>query len=220
MSHFRQTVECWQCGHPAEHSLFCRYCDSLQRPTADYFRFFGLEPRLKIDAAKLEKRFYELSRLLHPDRYMRKSPTEQQYSLEATAILNDAYRVLRDPVARAEYVLKQAGFESVEPRAKTLDPSLLEEVFELNEALEELRRGNCSARPALEQARGRFLALRAEIDAELERLFERYDESRARGVLAEIRKLLDRRKYVQNLIEQLDRELGTDTTDAATSDRL
>lgn len=220
MSHFRQTVECWQCGHPAEHSLFCRYCDSLQRPTADYFRFFGLEPRLKIDGAGLEKSFYELSRLLHPDRYMRKSPIEQQYSLEATAILNDAYRVLRDPVARAEYVLRQAGFASVEPRAKTLDPALLEEVFELNEALEELRRGDRSARPALEQARERFLGRRAEIDAELERLFERYDESRVRAVLADIRQVLDRRKYVQNLIEQLDRELSADATDAATPNRL
>ncbi len=218
MSHFRQTVECWQCGHPAEHSLFCRYCDSLQRPTADYFRFFGLEPRLKIDAANLEKRFYELSRLLHPDRYLRKSPTEQQYSLEATAILNDAYRVLRNPVARAEYVLRQAGVESLEPRARTLDPALLAEVFELNEALEEFRGGDRSVRPALEQARERFLAQRGEIDAGLESLFERYDESRAPNVLAEIRKLLDRRKYVQNLIEQLDRELATESTDAATSD--
>lgn len=220
MSHFRQTVECWQCGHPAEHSLFCRYCDSLQRPTADYFRFFGLEARLKIDAAQLEKRFYELSRLLHPDRYMRRSPIEQQYSLEATAILNDAYRLLRDPVARAEYVLKQAGFESVEPRAKSLDPALLEEVFELNEALEEFRRGDRSARGALEQARQRFLRLRAGIDGELEGLFARYDESRAREVLAEIRKVLDRRKYVQNLVEQLDRELETEQSDAGIPDRL
>jgi molecular chaperone HscB len=220
VSQFRQTLECWQCGRPSEHSLFCRYCDSLQPPVADYFRFFGLEPRLKIDAAQLEKRFYELSRRLHPDRYLRRSPVEQQYSLEATAILNDAYRVLRDPVARAEYVLKQAGFESAEPRAKALDPALLEEVFELNEALEALRRGAASARGSLEQARRRFLDLRAAIDGELEDLFARYDESRTRPVLAEIRKLLDRRKYVQNLVEQLDRELSTEQADAVTPDRL
>ena len=130
-----EAEECWQCGHPSEHSLFCQFCDSLQRPSADYFKFLGMRPKLSLDAAALQKRFYDLSRLLHPDRYTRKSATERQYSLEATAILNDAYRVLRDPVSRAEYVLKQSGFESSEPRSRSIAPELIEEVFELNMAL-------------------------------------------------------------------------------------
>jgi molecular chaperone HscB len=179
-----------------------------------------MEPKLKVDPVALQRRFYDLSRLLHPDRYMRKSPTEQQYSLEATAILNDAYRVLRDPVLRAEYVLKQSGFESVEPRSKNVDPELLEEVFELNMALEELRAGDESARPQLAGARERFLALRRELDGQIEDLFGRYDEGRSRTVLEEIRKLLDKRKYVQNLVEQVDRELSAERADAGVSDRF
>jgi molecular chaperone HscB len=89
---------CWQCGEPAAASLFCRYCNTLQRPSPDYFEFLGIERKLSLDPKLLEQRFYQLSRLLHPDRYVRRSATERQHSLEATAILNDAYRVLRDPV--------------------------------------------------------------------------------------------------------------------------
>lgn len=205
---FREVAECWQCGTPADHSLFCQYCNSLQKPRMDYYRFLGLERRLNLDEEDLKKRFYDLSRLLHPDRYTRKPATERQYSLEATAILNDAYRVLRDPVTRAEYVLKQSGFEGREPRSKNVDPDLLEEVFELNMVLDELRGGDESARPQLQEARGKFVAMRGDLDREMTELFERYDANPDRGILAEIRNLLDRRRYVHNLISQVDRELA------------
>ncbi len=200
--------ECWQCGTPSEVSIFCKFCDSLQKPRADYYRFFGLEQHLSIDKTELQKRFYTLSRLLHPDRYTRKTPREQEYSLEATAILNDAYRTLRDPVARAEYVLRQAGFESDEPRSKNVAPELLEEVFELNMALEELRTGDLEARPQLEVARDKFGALRGETDRDLQDLFEEYDAVQARDILASIRKLLDRRRYIQNLVTEVERALA------------
>ncbi|MCP5117210.1 MAG: Fe-S protein assembly co-chaperone HscB [bacterium] len=208
MSHPTEAEECWQCGHQSEHSLFCRFCDSLQAPESDYFRFLGIEPKLSIDPMAIQKRFYDLSRLLHPDRYTRRTATEQQYSLEATAILNDAYRVLRDPVSRAEYVLRQKGFEGTEPRSKNVAPEMLEEVFEMNMALEELRSGDQQARPQLEMARDKFVAIRKEMDYELERLFDEHDASKSREVLAELRTLLDRRKYVQNLVVQVEKELA------------
>ncbi len=209
MTQFKEAdEECWQCGHSSEHSLFCKYCDSLQPPGSDYFRFFGMEPRLRIDRSQLQSRFYDLSRLLHPDRYTRRASTEQQYSLEATAILNDAYRVLRDPVSRAEYVLRHSGFESSQPRSKNVDPELLEEVFELNTALEELKEGDESARPQLEAARKRFVAMRRGMDADLDRLFGEYDSSKSQEVLQQVRSLLDRRKYVQNLVAQAERALA------------
>ncbi|MBI4876632.1 MAG: Fe-S protein assembly co-chaperone HscB [Acidobacteria bacterium] len=198
---------CWHCGHAHEASLFCRFCNSLQRPTPDYYRFLGLEPRLHLDPEDLQQRFYRLSRLLHPDRYHRRTSTERQYSLEATAILNDAYRVLRDPVARAEYALKERGFESGERRSKDVPPELLEEVFELNMALEELRDGDTSVRPQLEQARKKFLALQQESDRRLEELFQRYDAVSDRAVLAEIRSVLDRRRYIRNLVGEVEKEL-------------
>ena len=114
--------ECWKCGTRSAESLFCQFCNSLQKPQLDYYRFFGMKRKLSIVPEELQKRFYSLSRLLHPDRYTQKPPTEQQHSLEATAILNDAYRILRDPVLRAEYLLKKKGFEATEPRSKNVDP--------------------------------------------------------------------------------------------------
>ncbi len=200
--------KCWHCGNPAVESLFCRYCNTLQRPRPDYFRFMGLEPRLNLDMADLQQRFYTLSRLLHPDRFTRATPTEQQYSLEATAILNDAYRVLRDPVLRAEYILKEAGFDNGGRSKQSAPPELLQEVFELNMALEELRGGDPTVRPQLEQARARFLDMRRELDESLAGLFADYDAKASRDCLAAIRRLLDRRKYVQNLINEVERELA------------
>ncbi len=175
---------------------------------SDYFQFFGLQRKLTMDLEDLQKRFYQLSRLLHPDRYQRKGADEQQYSLDATAILNDAYRVLRDPLQRAEYVLKQEGFEIGEQRSKDVPPELLEEVFELNMALEEMREGDASARPQLEDARQKFLTMRDEIDGQLVALFTKYDASPDKSVLSEIRAVLNRRRYIRNLVSEVEKELA------------
>ncbi len=172
-----------------------------------YFEFFGLAPKLDLDLNDLQKRFYELSKLLHPDRYQRKSAAEQQYSQDATALLNDAYRVLRDPLQRAEYVLKQAGFEIGEQRSKDVPPELLEEVFELNMALEEMRDGDASVRPQLEQARDKFHAMRDQIDARLKALFAKYDAAPNVATLGEIRPVLNRRRYIRNLVNDVEKEL-------------
>jgi molecular chaperone HscB len=178
----------------------------------DFFEFFGLERKLSLDTSLLQRRFYELSRQWHPDRFSRKSPAEQAQALEATAILNDGYRTLRDPVQRAEYVLKQEGFPIGEQRSKDVPPELLEEVFELNMMLEEIRSGEESARPQLQQARDNFAAMRQEIDRRLEQLFAQHDAAppgneQARQALQEIRGVLNRRRYIENLIRDVDRAL-------------
>jgi molecular chaperone HscB len=128
-----------------------------------FYEAFDLEPTLSLDAEDLKRRFYERSRQWHPDKFSRASTAEQEKALEMTAVLNDAFRTLRDPVARAEYFLKEKGIEL----SKEAPPELLEEVFELNIALEELRDGDDSARPQLLQARDRFLAMRDSIDEAL-----------------------------------------------------
>jgi molecular chaperone HscB len=180
----------------------------LQKPPAGFFPFFGIPERLSLDLDDLQKRFYELSRKLHPDRYGRKSPAERQYSEEATSILNDGYRTLRDPVKRAEYVLKQHGLDIGEQRSKNVPPELLEEVFELNMALEELRGGDESARPQLEEAGTKFNSMLAGTDRELEAEFLRYDQGRDAAVLGAIRGLLNRRRYIQNLVNEVEKELS------------
>lgn len=207
---------CWRCGKdspaagPAP-SLFCQFCNTLQPPVPDYFRFFGFPKQLNLDAAELQKRFYALSRQLHPDHYTRAQDRERSFSLEGTAILNDGYRILRDPVQRAEYVLKENGFDIGEQRSKDVPPELLEEVFELNMALDELRSGDDDALPQLQNSRATFTDLLADVDGGLGALFQRHDEASTvedrRAALADIRGVLNRRRYIENLLREVDKEL-------------
>lgn len=198
---------CWHCGHQEGHSLFCTSCHALQEPASDYYDLLGLPRRLNLSPEELQQRFYDLSRHLHPDLFTRKADRERQYALEASSILNDAYRTLRDPVKRANYVLKREGFDIGEQRSKDVPPELLEEVFELNMALEEMRGGDDSARPQLEAARANFTTLLSETDARLQELFEKYDAAPDRDLLSRIRAALNRRKYIQNLVTEVERAL-------------
>lgn len=174
----------------------------------DYFSFFGLQRKLTLDASQLQKKFYELSREHHPDRFAQKPAAERLKAEEASAILNDGYRVLRDPVQRAEYVLKQEGFDVGEQRSKDVPPELLEEVFELNMALEELRQGDEDARVALKDAHQKFVGMRSAVDDELAALGQRYDQSQDRAVLQQIRGVLNRRRYIRNLVTEVEKELA------------
>jgi molecular chaperone HscB len=158
-----------------------------------YYEAFGLEPALSLDAEDLKKRFYERSRQWHPDRFSRASAAEQAKALEMTSTLNDAFRTLRDAIARAEYYLKEKGIEL----SKEAPPELLEEVFELNMALEELRDGDESTKPQLVEARSRFIAMRDAIDQSLA----------ATSDLEEVRALLNRRRYIRNLIKEVENVL-------------
>ena len=148
-----ETHSCWSCGSMrAAH--FCGACGKVQPPApVDYFTFFGLPPKLNLDVAALEKDFYELSRRLHPDLNATAASQEQQWSLEQSSMLNDAYRTLRDPIKRTEYLLHLEGVAleeqskdatekaraTGEVKKQIVPPDLLEEVFELNMELEELR---------------------------------------------------------------------------------
>ncbi len=175
----------------------------------DFYESLGLSPGLWLDPEDLKRRFYERSRQWHPDRFSRGTGQEQQRALDMTAMLNDAFRTLRDPVTRAEYYLKQNRMEL----SKDAPPELLEEVFELNMALEELRRGDDSSRPQLVEAQERFSAMRSEIDGALAGLFEKYDAAREPAVLDEIRAVLNRRRYISNLVREVEKELNVHAPD-------
>ncbi len=162
----------------------------------DYFEFFDLPHNLAIDLKDLEKRFYALSRELHPDRFARRSEAERERALEDSATLNDAYRTLRDPIARALYLLKREGFDIGEQGSKDVPPELLEEMFELNMAIEE------ADAPQLEASLRRFEKMRDALDSELQAKFAEWDSSHNREALSAIRGVLNRRKYITNLIDK------------------
>src|ERR1700730_14937631 len=137
-----------------------------------FYEAFNLDPALSLDTEDLKKRFYERSRQWHPDRFSRSSPAEQQKALDMTAMLNDGFRTLRDPVTRAEFVLRENGMDL----SKDAPPELLEEVFELNMALEELRGGDETARPQLEAAESTFRAMLEQTGTDLRALSEQWDQ--------------------------------------------
>ncbi len=203
-------MACWQCGAGTGKGLFCPQCKALQEPPRDYFRFFDLERKLTLDADALQRRFYQLSKSLHPDRYTRRPEQERRHSLDATSVLNDGYRTLRDPVSRAEYVLKDNGFDIGEQRSKDVPPELLEEVFEMNMALEELKAGDETARPQLDEARRKFEALRDDSDRELADLFSQWDRDQEKETLAGIRRVLNRRRYISNLLREAERAMAAE----------
>lgn len=169
-----------------------------------YYEALGLEPpRLKLDAADLQKRFYARSREWHPDRFSTRPPAEQQTALEMTALINDAFRTLRDPVGRAEYVLRENGLEASAQRGKDVPADLLEEVLELNMALEEAD-GEQAARSLAQ-----FEAALAALDGQLAGLFGAWDAAPSPDNLQPVRAALNRRKYIANLVRDARKALET-----------
>ena len=219
-------VACWSCSVAHnDATLFCPHCSKIQPPRGgDFFSVFGLTPHLNLDLAALEHEFHRLSRRLHPDRFARAAENEKQWSLADTALLNDAYRTLKDPIHRTEYLLKLHGAEIGEEHSgkDRKDPSrvpadLLEEVFELNMQLEEMRmeRTTGEADPALqaslEQAKRKFDGLLDEVDQDLRAQWQAWDEGDTavrQAAQKTMVALLDRRRYLSNLVRDVTETLG------------
>jgi molecular chaperone HscB len=200
---------------------------SQLEPAADYFAVFDLPRKLHIDLAQLERSFYRLSRKFHPDVYATKSAEEQQWSLDQTSLLNDAYRTLKNPITRTEYLLRLEGVvleagksDDGAPRDSRVPPDLLEEVFELNMQLEEMRMNrkmgedDPQLRGDLEKARITFESQLAASDSNLQELWSKWDAALDANTAAEKTKikdetvaLLDRRRYIRNLVRDVNEAL-------------
>jgi molecular chaperone HscB len=225
---------CRNCGGGAPADVhFCPQCSQILSigRHGDYFAFLGLPRRLNLDTADLDRRFRELSRQFHPDFFHNATPAERRASLERSSYLNDAYRTLRHPMSRLEYLL---GLEGVPARqepgagdgsgAPKVPAAMLEEVFALNEELDEIRSLRAGGappeawRPRLERARGPIEAKRLAHEAELAALAERWDALAARqtaagpgdsergAVLAALRERVLERNYINNLLEGIEGE--------------
>jgi molecular chaperone HscB len=218
-------VACWSCsiGHN-DSTLFCPHCSKIQPPPGgDYFSVFGLEPKLNLDLPALEHEFHRLSRKLHPDRFARALDNEKQWSLADTALLNDAYRTLKDPLRRTEYLLKLLGAElRAEDDRQTgksagAPADLLEEVFELNMQLEEMRAARATGEAdsalqiSLEQAKRKFDVLLQAVDEDLRVQWQAWDLGNIATRQASQKRMvamLDRRRYLSNLVRDVNEVLG------------
>jgi molecular chaperone HscB len=186
-----------------------------------YFDLFEVPRKLWIEMSALEKKFLELSWKLHPDKFVNASPEEQERSLRNSSELNDAYRVLRDPVARVEYLLELEGMRKEGEHKQQAPPELLEEVFELNESLDELREAKSSGddlsslKSRLEAEEKNFQAKLGEVDAQLQATAKQWDaaidanasDNDRKAIMARLNELLNRRSYIRNLVTNVQKEL-------------
>ena len=217
-------LACWSCRAPSGGGHFCAACGKIQPLSrdGDYFAFFALPQKLQIDEAVLEQRFHQLSWKLHPDNFVKASEYERSLALERSSELNDAYRTLRDPISRVEYLLLRAGVRKEGTTKQQAPPELLEEVFELNESLDELREAKADGgdltelRAKLTEAEQNFQEKLAEVDAKLGSVFAEWDQTPAgpggdaphKSVMAKLNELLNRRSYIRNLVRNVGDELG------------
>ena len=201
---------------------------------SDFFSFLDLPRKLNIDMARLDERYRTLSRQFHPDFFYNATPAERRLSLERSSFLNDAYRALKDPVKRVEYLLKLelkdvdrgAGAPGVKDEASRQVPAgLLEEVFALNEELDDVRAARESGaapdqwKPRLERARHPIERKRVEHESELHSLAAKWDalvdrgsqEPERRAVLESLRDRFLERNYINNLLAGIEREMNTES---------
>ncbi len=188
-----------------------------------YFEVFSLPPRLRLDTAALEKTFYRLQRELHPDRFATRSAAEQAEATDKSSALNDAYRTLRDPIRRTEYLLSLEGIDleeqSVQATAQAkaagtekkqiVPPDLLEEAFELNMQLEEMKMGDDDPqlRADLAKAKQNFQSMLDASQKSLEAEWDSWDaaldiedDAAKDAAKDEMLALLNRRTYLRNLV--------------------
>jgi len=210
--------------------------EMMTETTGDFFTFFTLPRKLTLDVPALEKQFYALSRKLHPDRFAAKPLAEQEAALAQSSLLNDAYRTLKDPILRTQYLLTLEGVELEEQskaateaaratntqKKQIVPPDLLEEAFELNMQLEEMRMAkkmgedDPQLRKDLLAAKKLFDAKMAETRANLEQLWTRWDaaidtnEQTAKDAAKDaLVALLNRRSYLRNLVRDVNEALET-----------
>src|SRR5262245_43980987 len=187
---------------------------------SDYFSIFELPRKLAIDLAELERRFYALSRRHHPDFHQLAAADEQAAALEHSALVNRAYRALRDPWRRVEYLVAlEEGRETKEGAAvKPVAPrELLEEMLEVQAALAEAQTSGLDESVRRERARLRtgLAERRGELDVALASRFAEWDRAvdagadRAR-LLDGFRQALAARAYLRTVIDDLGEALGED----------
>jgi molecular chaperone HscB len=174
-------------------------------PTLDHFARFGLAPRWQLDRNLLEDRYLERSRVVHPDRHATADAATRRAALEHSAALNEAYAVLRDPVRRAEYLVKLGGvdLDSSDPKTGAPHPeqAFLIEMIERREQLEQIvERGANVGRGAREDA---LDELREAVEAEQASVFDRAIAGLDRADIRAAAAALVHRRYLQRFVTEI-----------------
>ncbi len=201
-------AKCSQCSKPMSTPVVCDFCHTLNAEAAagvDHFTLLGLPRRYDLDEAELHRKFIALSRHAHPDFATGESDEVQELHLRISAGVNDAYRTLKDPAARASYLLGLFGGKT-SAEDKTVPGGFLGTMMMMQEEMADAR----SAGNKAELGRIRTV-LQTQHDGLVRRigkLFEEYQESLSceavrKDLLGEIRQQLNAVSYVRKLLTQL-----------------
>ncbi len=179
----------------------------------NYFEVFELPQALGIDTKALEKKFHSLSRQYHPDYFTSAPPEERSRALRMTALLNDAYRTLRNPTKRVEYLLSIYGLKA---DGSKVPQSLLMEVFEINEQLEDIRMAGNSDPSQLNELRRQVQSKREKFEGELGQSSAAWDALIAKGAseaeqkkhLGQLVEILSESAYIRNLEDEIEGRQG------------
>lgn len=211
-------VRCWRCQDEHAPQVFCPACEALQPlpPDIDYFTVFGLARDPLLDEQALADTYYALSRQLHPDLHQTGTAEEQETSLQNTAVVNRAYRTLRDPVQRGQYWLELNG-EQLGKENNKVPPELALLVFEVQEKLAAVREahtaGTDDARAGL---KAELTQVRDDLDKRMQGLqqklaanFSKWGQAAgAAELLSELKRVLSDMAYLRTLSRDVEKSLS------------
>lgn len=201
---------CPHCNQETKPGEFCANCGKLLpvQESADYYMILGF-PRivLCLDPADLEKRFFDLNKKFHPDRFASKSGLEVQLSHDWSSAVNNAYRTLKNPVSRAKYLVEKE-FGSTEEKSEKVPVDMAEFFFEIQDVMVTIRSAE-GAPPdaAVQEVRRSEDDLRGKVkslESQLQEKFEQYDADRGKTVVSDIRDILSERSYIVSFLRQID----------------
>ena len=171
--------------------------------TIDHFERLGLPRRFSVDADELERAYLARSRAIHPDYHLAGSDADLAASLELSALVNEAYNTLRDPFARADYLLRLEGGPTASEH-KQMPPEFLAEMLEARERIEHGREKPAEIAKLDAEFSSRFMRIMQQV-AELIARYEHLPSTDARraNLLPQVRSLLNAAKYVRGLLRDL-----------------
>lgn len=200
-------AKCTHCNRPMSSPVVCDYCHAMSPAAvgADHFTLLGLEPRFDLDEADLQRRYVALSRHAHPDYHTGDTEEVQTLHLRVSASLNDAYRTLKDPAARGEYLLQLLGGKN-SADDKTVPEGFLGTMMLLQEEIADAQAAR--QQDELDRIRDVLQTRRDGLLKRIARLFAEHQEAIAceavrTDYLGEIRKQLNALSYARKLVSML-----------------
>lgn len=203
-------LECPHCNEKVATAEFCPKCGKILPvlETESLYEVLGYDREsLVIDLADLEKRFFDLSKKFHPDRFANKSALEGQISHDRSSAINNAYRILKNPISRAKYFVEK-GLGSFEEKSASVPMDMADLFFEVQDVLDTIRESDGNPPEAsvkeVEKAERELIQKVGELEKKLESIFSDYDSSPKQETLEKMKAILSERSYIKSFLRQID----------------